>query len=297
MKHRFFIFSLFAIYMIVMTALMVWQGIGIYPERYALLLLLVSLVFKRTRNFLWDWMPFIFILISYDFLRIFVENLAPKTHYLEPAGVDFLIFQAIPAEVLQRIFFHPPTLAWYDFLATFFYFQHFALFVSFAFLLWINSKNYFKEFVTAISLLSYSAWATYFIFPAAPPWLAAERGYIGGVSKILDFVLKTVPGKLDLPATYHNLNPNPIAGIPSMHTAYVVLIFLFALRYFKLKALSFLLYVLGVLISLVYLGEHYVIDIIAGILYAIFFYIISTEVLHTINWQLLWVKIRHRLPI
>lgn len=52
-KHHHLSVTLFIVYIIGMTALMIWQGIGIAPDRYALILLLGSLLVKKTRAFLW----------------------------------------------------------------------------------------------------------------------------------------------------------------------------------------------------------------------------------------------------
>lgn len=297
MKHRFFTFSLFTIYMVFTTMFMVWQGIEISPQRYALVLLLAGLVIRRTREFMLDWIPFIFSLISYDFIRNFGDRLALKAHFLEPLGSELFLFQDVPARILQVAFFNPLNLAWYDYVATIMYFLHFIIPSIFAYLLWINSKSAFREFITGYLLVSYAAWVTYLLYPAAPPWLASEQGYIDGISKVMDFTLKTLPGGFNLPAVYHNLNPVAIGAIPSLHTAHILLVFLFAVRYFGHKALPLGLYVLAVWSSLIYLGQHYIIDVFAGILYTVFFYIVATEFLHEVDWEKLFFKVKRRLPL
>lgn len=283
MRHRVFNISLFIVYISLMTALMIWQGIGIAPDRYAFVLLPASLLVKRTRSFILDWTPFLFILISYDFLRGFADNLGQRVHYVELIEWEKNIFGMIPTINLQDLFFNPLSSSWYDFLATIFYFLHFALPLSFAFMLWLYNRAYFRQFVTGILLLSYAAWITFIIFPSAPPWLAVDDGYLQGVEKILDTTLGTFPEHWDLPTIYHNFNPNPVAAVPSLHAAYPMLILLFALKFFKLKALFFVPYVLGVWISIVYLGEHYVVDIIAGAIYAVIFYFVAIR-LHIVDW-------------
>ena len=252
-----------------MTAVMIWQGIGIAPDRFAFLLLFASLFIKRTRSFILDWSPFLFILISYDFLRGFADNLGGRVHYIELIEAEKAIFGAIPTSILQQLFFNPARVGLIDFLATIIYFLHFALPLGFGFILWLYNKSYFKQFVIAILLLSYSAWVTFLLYPAAPPWLAANQGYVSGVTKIIDITLASFPEKLKLPTIYHQFNPNEVAAMPSLHAAYPLLIFLFAFKYFQYKSLPFLLYAVSVWISLVYLGEHYVVDIIGGGGYAL----------------------------
>ncbi len=264
----------FVFYIIALTGLMVWLGIGITPDRYALILVLVSLFVKRTRKFLLDWIPFLFILITYDFLRSFAPILNPRVHFLELVQMDQNIFGQLPTLTLQKYFYTPGNLHWYDFLGAILYFLHFALPLGFAFILWLKNNSYFKQFTAAILYLSYAGWVTYLVYPAAPPWLASDKGYLGGVIKILDVVLKSFPDRLNLPSVYHSFNPNLVAAIPSLHAAYPLLVLLFALKFFGKKALLFLPYVAGVWLSIVYLGEHYFIDALLGGVYALVFFLL-----------------------
>ena len=64
------------------------------------------------------------------------------------------------------------------------------------------------------------------------------------------------------------LNPNPVAAMPSLHAAYPWLSFLALRKYSKKLGWFFLPYPILVWFSVVYLGEHYVIDVIAGVVYA-----------------------------
>lgn len=274
--HKINILS-FVVCIVLMTALMVWLGIGITPDRYAPGLLLVSLFVKKTRKFLLDWLPFLFILITYDFLRSFASVLNPRVHYLEPAQIDQLIFGQLPTITLQNLFYTTGSLHWYDFLSAILYFLHFALPLGFAFILWLKNNSYFKQFTIAILFLSYAGWITYLIYPVAPPWLASDKGYIDHVTKILDVTLKSFPDRLHLPSIYHNFNPNLVAAVPSLHAAYPLLVFLFALKFFGKKAYFFIPYVAGIWLSIIYLGEHYFIDALLGGVYAIVFFYITKK--------------------
>src|SRR3989344_8461712 len=103
MNHRVFIIFSFVAYMVGMTTLMIWQGIGLAPDRYAVVLLLGSLLVKRTRKFLLDWIPFLFILISYDFLRGFADNLSTRVNFHDLLLADKILFAGvIPTQFLQE---------------------------------------------------------------------------------------------------------------------------------------------------------------------------------------------------
>ncbi len=270
--------AVFIVYMLLMTALLIWQGVGITPDRYVLILILGSLFIGKTRKFLIDWLPFLFILISYDFLRSLAPILNHRVHYEEMINIDKFIFGQSPTFFLQTNFFNINHLQWYDYLATFFYFLHFALPLAFAFILWLKNRHYFKRFSNALLILSYSAFITYVIFPAAPPWLAAQKGYLPGVIKILDTTLNSFPQKLNLPSFYNNFNPNAVAAMPSLHAAYPLLVLLFAVKFFGKFGLIFIPYVVGTWLSIVYLGEHYVADIILGVVYTVIVYYFTNRI-------------------
>lgn len=57
--------------------------------------------------------------------------------------------------------------------------------------------------------------------------------------------------------------------MPSLHAAWPTLVFLFCLFYWRPLAPFALLYCFGLWFSIVYIGDHYVIDALVGILYAV----------------------------
>lgn len=275
--HKVNIFF-FVLYMVGMSGVMIFSGIGITPDRYALVLILGSLFIpegkkvsfiNKTRKFLIDWLPFLFILISYDFLRSLAPILNSRVHYKEMIDFDNWLFGQNPAIFLQNMFYKSGQISLIDYLSIMFYFLHFALPLAFGFILWLENRLYFKRFTNALLILSYAAFLTFVAFPAAPPWLAAREGILPGVIKIVDIVLKSFPDRLHLPSIYHNFNPNPVAAVPSLHAAYPLLVLFFAVNFFGKKGLFFIPYVLGTWFSLVYLGEHFVVDIILGVIYTI----------------------------
>ena len=115
--------------------------------------------------------------------------------------------------------------------------------------------------------MSFAAFIFYLLIPVEPPWLA-----LPSVVKIIDHTLPSytdIPG-IPVPATvYHWVNPNKVAAMPSLHAAYPLLGFLFGLRLWGRRAWPILLYTVCVWVSIVYLGEHYVVDVIGGAIFAL----------------------------
>lgn len=269
-------FILFVTYMASVTGLMITLGIGITPDRYFLVLLIGSFLIHRSKQFIWDFLPFISVLIFYDFLRGFADNLNPAVHYLGVINLTKWIFHnQIPTVYLQRRFYHPGHLSWYDFGASFLYMLHFGVTLAFAFGLWFYSRKHFKEFMLALVLLSYAALITYLIFPVSPPWFATVHGYLPGVTKVFNIVSSKFSSGFNPPTIYLTFSPNLVAAFPSMHASYPFIIMLFSVRYFGWKGLIWLPYVLGMWVSIVYLGEHYFVDIAAAVIYCLVFFGLS----------------------
>jgi hypothetical protein len=281
MRHKVFIIGAFLVYIIGVTIVMVVKGVGITPDRFLPLFILPSLFIHKTRKFLLDFLPLLFILLSYEYLRGLAGLEDEGIHFFGQINADLFLFRGnLPPIFLQQLLYNPNHLQWYDFLFTIVYFIHFVIPLVFAYILWILNREKFKEFITGLSILSYAGWITYLLYPSAPPWLASNLGYIPHITKIMDFTVKAFPESIHLPTAYQNFNPNQVAAIPSLHAAYPFLIFLFGYRFFGKKMLPMLLYTGIVWLAIIYLGEHYFSDCLIGALYALGAYIITVKVLH-----------------
>lgn len=239
--------------------------LSVSPERLLLLMLIAALVLGRTRLFLADWIPFLVLFLSYEYLRGISSKAGFPVHdvtQLEPT-----IGGQIPTLFLQHALYHAGQVRWYDIAATTFYFLHFAFPLAVAYLLWLIARPVFLRYSRTLIAMSFAAFFFYLLLPVAPPWLVVR-----GVVKIIE---NTLPSFTDLPGVpypatiYHYFNANPVAAMPSMHAAYPFLGYLFAARLMGWRALPLLGYTLCVWLSIVYLGEHYVIDVIGGVVFAV----------------------------
>ena len=104
----------------------------------------------------------------------------------------------------------------------------------------------------------------YFAVPTAPPWWAAEQGRIPGMRRIMVEVGERVWGRLWSPL-YGFLGGNPLAAMPSLHFATSVMAAHDACRGGTGRRAPLGWTYAGTLgFALVYLGEHYVVDLVAG---------------------------------
>jgi membrane-associated phospholipid phosphatase len=106
--------------------------------------------------------------------------------------------------------------------------------------------------------------AVYFAAPTAPPWWAAEQGYVDeDVRRLMVDVGEQVWGDA-WPVLYDSLGGNPWAAMPSLHFATSVMAALLLRETGPVAGAMGWAYAVALGFALVYLGEHYVSDLAAG---------------------------------
>jgi len=216
---------------------------------------------RRRVEFVRDFAPFVLLLFSYDALRGFADDLASNVHVGYPIAADRLLFFGhVPTQELQRWLWQPYVTHWYDSLAAIMHAAHFVVPLLFAALIWQHRREQYWRFMAALLLLSYAAFVTFLLLPTAPPWWAAANGDLEGV-RLIQFSSHTA-------FLYDKVSPNSVAAMPSLHAAYPWLFFLFACRLWGKRGALVAIYPLAVFFAVIYLGHHYVIDVIGGVLYA-----------------------------
>lgn len=256
------------VYIVVVSIFMLWHRAWLSPDQFFAFAILSVILIGRTKEFLWDWIPVLLLLFGYEYLRGLVPQLTSHANIWPMIVADHLIFGFIPTIKLQTLLFDGYNLHWYDYVSVILYISHFIIPMITAFILWMHDRRTFKEFTTAFLVLSYLAFLTFIIFPAMPPWMASNDGYLPPLAKIMDQVMGSFSHPISVPSIYKFFGANLVAAVPSLHAAYPWLIFLFVRQ--KLHTLAYILlpYVLGVWFAVIYLGEHYAIDVIIGIIYA-----------------------------
>src|SRR3979411_2072995 len=93
--------------------------LSVSPERLLLLMLIAALVLGRARLFLADWIPFLVLFLSYEYLRGLGGKLGMPIH--DVTSLERLVsFAQVPTLLLQQAFYHPGHLSWYEIAATMF---------------------------------------------------------------------------------------------------------------------------------------------------------------------------------
>jgi membrane-associated phospholipid phosphatase len=108
--------------------------------------------------------------------------------------------------------------------------------------------------------------AAYFLVPTAPPWWSSEQGLTEGeVRRIMVEVGEQTWGRA-WSRMYASLGGNPWAAMPSLHFATSVMAAIQLAEAGPVEGAVGWGYALTLGFALVYLGEHYVTDLIAGAL-------------------------------
>jgi membrane-associated phospholipid phosphatase len=247
-----------ALYVLVLTIFCVSYNVIPGPEFLVLCFFIYAAYNKWSKRFVRDWLPFLTIFISYQAMYGLVGSVVSIVHVSEPITAELQMFGSIPTVMLQQLY-RMPVL---DYFGAFFYSIHFFAPTIFAFFLWRTAPKDYSKYTIAMLILTYSALITFLVYPVAPPWYGVH-----GVTRVLFDVDKSL-GVPVYRTVYDFIEPNQFAAFPSMHSALPWLIALFALKIEKWKALPILVFPFGVWFSAVYLGEHYIVDVLGGIAYA-----------------------------
>lgn len=255
---------LFLVALILVTKRTFWT-----PDTLFVILFSVFVVFGQLRSFLIRFLPLVSLLLLYEIFRGVADDLNHTVHFTEMIVADrWMFLGAMPPSVLQS-WWWAGSVQWYDFYFYFLYTIHFLMPIILAVLLWKKADHYYWPFVWALVGLSFAAFVTYILFPAAPPWMAKELGYIPDPLVRVSSDVWAAMGIENFSEVYANIPANPVAAVPSLHSAYPLLFTLFVVLAFGKKYWWVGIYPVSMWIGVVYLGEHYVIDVILGALYAV----------------------------
>jgi hypothetical protein len=228
------------------------------------------------RGVVTDWLPFFGALFIYDVLRGLAGDPIFEPHVHPQIDADQLIFFGeVPTVWLQEALFDAAAPRWYDFAAWGVYLTHFFAVFLIAAWLWRASRPRFRRFRNMVLTLTGAAFVTYVLFPAVPPWLASDGGQLGETTRVVGAVWDHL-GVAPASAIWEKGSTfaNEVAAIPSLHTAYPVLIMLFFWRGGGAAVRTLCLgYAIAMSLTLVYTGEHYVADVLLGWGYALAAYL------------------------
>jgi PAP2 superfamily len=209
-----------------------------------------------------EWLPFFGLLVLYDFLRGTV-SVAPQQAHVDPQiAVDRALGAGqVPTVWLQHHLWDAAHPHAYDIGVWAVYMTHFFVVWVVAAVLWRVARPRFRRYVVLTIVLTLAAFLTYWSFPAQPPWMASE---LGPVDRIVPAIWERI-GVGTVQSAYEDGRlVNTVAAMPSLHAAYPFMLMLFFWGAGLRARIGLGLYTLAMAFALVYGGEHFVADILAG---------------------------------
>lgn len=258
---------------LVVTALCV----GFRPEHLWLAILIAALFLasKTSRRLVVALLPFIVFGISYDWMNIvhnYEVNPVDIQGIYETEKSLFGITTSAGEMLTPNEFFALHTSKVMDFLGGFFYLCWVPVPIIFGlYLYYKRQEKAYLHFSLVFLLVNFIGFAGYYIHPAAPPWYVALHGFdfdlsVGGNTAGLGR-FDEITG-LGIFNGLYGRNANVFAAVPSLHSAYTFVAFLYSVRAKSSVWIRVALAVitLGIWFTAVYTSHHYIIDVSLGIL-------------------------------
>ncbi len=274
--------AIVVIFICLILILAVFFNILGFLSKLIILIILIgtSLILGSARKFLSDWFLFLSVVYLSDTLRGLIYYLINR--YELPVYCEYVfkleksIFGTIPSVMLQSTLLKDGDFTWLEKICTSLHGTHFIAFLIIGFFFWLKDSNLFARFKVSFYFLLTAGMSLYALVPTAAPWMASQM--FGLMPPLVHFNIELYT--MYLPDLTAGFNTNPVAAMPSLHAAFPFLCSLLLWSKYKFRAIPFYIYTGLILFTIVYTGDHYVIDIIFGIVIALISYIISINILH-----------------
>ena len=265
---------------IFLAALVVWLvvtglccGLRVEHGFMALLMVCMFMAGGITRRLLVAMIPFAIFGMSYDWM-----NVLPN-YEVNPVDIEGIYntekslfgITTDSGVLTPNEFFAIHHTGFVDFMCGLFYLCWVPVPIAFGVWLYFRKQDkVYLHFSLVFLLVNLIGFAIYYLHPAAPPWYLEEYGaeFIpgtpGSVAGLGRFDDMTGLGIFEF---LYTRNSNVFAAVPSLHSAYMFIAFIYSLRAncsWWLRGL-FAFITLGIWFTAVYASHHYLIDVLLGI--------------------------------
>lgn len=228
-----------------------------------------------TRRVLASFLIFLLFGILYDALRLYPNHMVNTVHIAEPYLFDKTWFgiNTDQGRLTLNEYFAQHTNTTADVVAALFYLSWIPLPFAFAIWLWFNYRPLFVRFSYAYIMTNLLGFALYYLYPAAPPWYVELNGF-----DLQKNVVRSAAGLsnfdqligMPLFERIYQRNSNVFAAIPSLHSAYPLVTWMYAQQVRqKWPSIVFMILSAGIWCSAIYLRHHYIVDVLLGIMTAL----------------------------
>lgn len=232
-------------------------------------LFLAAALAGQLRLFVRDWAVFLSAVILVDSVRGLIYVLIDRFDlpvYMVYA-IDWeraLLAGSTLPHLLQQAWLGPDERGLLPRVLVVVHASHFLFFLFFALLVWLTRAAHFRRFKLAMLMTMYLGLLGYLLVPTIPPWMAADQfEVLPPVERTINLIYN-----LWIPALQGAFNTNHIAAMPSLHGAFPALLAFIAFYHYRWRSWPAFLYAALVFTAITYLGEHYLVDVLAGVVLA-----------------------------
>lgn len=231
---------------------------------------------STTRKFIIGFSIFIVYWIIYDYMKAFPNYNYNTVHIQDLYNFEKSVFGIEQAGKLltPNEYWLLHTNSFLDVMTGFFYLMWVPVPLAFAaFLFFTNEKRNFLNFLLTFVWVNLLGFVVYYLYPAAPPWYVQQHGF--------EFIAGT-PGNtaglvrfdsffgIELFKSIYSKGSNVFAAMPSLHSAYPLIVVYYGTKgKFRKANVFFITVMLGIWFAAVYTSHHYLADVLAGITTAI----------------------------
>ena len=227
------------------------------------------------------WTVYLLGFILFIHLRALADKTGNPTRFDYVIHADQTLFMGVvPTVWLQQHFL---SSTWLIFFTVIVYASYFLAPHAVALALWRRIPEHFQPYVAAFLATCFLSLILHFLLPTAPPWLAARLGGLPHIVRMTDDVGCQISAAA-YQQGYALTDSNPVAAMPSLHMALTSLVAVIAWRAGNCWRILATLYAAAMLFSVIFLGEHYVADALAGTFTAL------------VGWKLASACAAHQLP-
>jgi membrane-associated phospholipid phosphatase len=231
-------------------------------------------LWATTRKLVIGFSIFIVYWVLYDYMKAF-----PNYNY-HPVSIAALynLEKALFSLQLDGMLITPNEYwlihsnAFLDVLCGLFYLCWIPVPLAFSVFLFFSNRKQFFYFSLTFLLVNLLGFIVYYLYPAAPPWYVQQYGFgfqpltLGNTAGLARF-----DGLLGITLfeSIYSKGSNVFAAMPSLHSAYPVVVLYFGFKSkLGLVNIFFAIVSAGIWFAAVYTSHHYIVDVIAGIICA-----------------------------
>lgn len=251
--------------------------IGLRPDHYAFHVLLVVGYYAHpiSRRFVLGLSVFVVYTLLYDSHKAFPNYIFNPVHIEEPLNLEKSLFGIMTSNgiLTPSGYFQQNTYPFLDVVTGLFYLCWMPVPLLLATYLTFTNRIILFQFSLAFLTVNIFGWIIYYLYPAAAPWYVDLYGFeenfnipgnVAGLGRFDQFFGVSIFESLYTKAS------NVFAALPSLHSAYPVVAFVYGIKN-KMGWINvfFGVVMVGIWFAAVYTNHHYVIDVLLGIIVAL----------------------------